>query len=166
MAKDARQKCIFFASWTGTAIEATAAATKVGTNITAVAVDAGDFQDKVGSASGTYVFTYDGTSTTWKLNGSAVTLSQYGIEITGTDQISGNRNSLPFHAILEETERTIFFNDQDIIITVSVKIRKTCNGTFGIHAAKLSITVIRIIEIGPYSKLVGHIVINEDTVIG
>lgn len=84
MGKDARNKSIFFGSWTGAAVEATAAATKVGTNITAVSVDAEDFQDKVGAASGTYVFTYDGTSTTWKLNGSAVTISQYGITVTGT----------------------------------------------------------------------------------
>ena len=84
MAKDARQKCIFFASWTGTAVEATAAATKTGTNITAVSVDAGDFATKVGNASGTYVFTYDGTDTTWKLNGSTVTITQYGITVTGS----------------------------------------------------------------------------------
>lgn len=84
MAKDARQKYIIFGSWTGTAVEATAAATKTGTNITAVAVDATDFGTKVSNKSGTYVFTYDGTATTWKLNGSTVTITQYGITVTGT----------------------------------------------------------------------------------
>ena len=84
MGKDARNKSIFFGSWTGTAVEPTAAATKTGTNITAVSVDAGDFATKVGNASGTYVFTYDGTGTTWKLNGSTVTITQYGITVTGS----------------------------------------------------------------------------------
>lgn len=85
--KDARQKCIFFGSWTGAAIEEAATATFVGSSITAVTVTAADFGDKVNDTSGTYVFTYDGTASTWKYNGSAVTLSGtggYGVTVTGT----------------------------------------------------------------------------------
>ena len=83
MAKDARQKCIFFASWTGTAIAEAATATEDGASITGVTVTASTFGGKV-SSSGTYVFTYDGTASTWKLDGTTVTIAQYGIEITGT----------------------------------------------------------------------------------
>lgn len=81
--KDARQKCIFFASWTGAPVEAAANATISGEGITAATVTAATFGTKVSGASGTYVFTYDETSTTWKYQGSAVTLSQYGITATG-----------------------------------------------------------------------------------
>ena len=84
MGKDARQKCIFFGSWTGAATEATAAATVSGTGITAATVTASTFGTKVGGASGTYEFTYDGTATTWKYQGTSATLNQYGITVTGT----------------------------------------------------------------------------------
>ena len=81
--KDARQKCIFFASWPGAPVEAAANATISGEGITAATVTAATFGTKVSGASGTYVFTYDETSTTWKYQGSAVTLNQYGITATG-----------------------------------------------------------------------------------
>lgn len=81
--KDARQKCIFFASWTGAPVEAAANATISGEGITAATVTAATFGTKVSGASGTYVFAYDGTATTWKYQGSAVTLNQYGITVTG-----------------------------------------------------------------------------------
>lgn len=86
MGKDARNKCIFFGSWTGTATEATAAVTVSGEGVTAATVTASTFGTKVGGASGTYVFTYDGTSTTWKLSGTSSTLNQYGITTTGTPE--------------------------------------------------------------------------------
>lgn len=87
MAKDARQKYIIFGSWTGAAIEEAATATFEGSSITAVTVTAATFGDKVDDTSGTYVFTYDGTASTWKYNGSAVALTGaggYGITVTGT----------------------------------------------------------------------------------
>lgn len=84
MAKDARQKCIFFASWTGAAIDATATATFEGSSITAVAVVAATFGEQVSNTTGEYVFTYSSTGSTWKLNGSAVTIANYGITVTGT----------------------------------------------------------------------------------
>ena len=84
MAKDARQKCIFFASWTGAAIAASASATFVGSSITAVTVVAATFGTQVSNTSGEYTFTYASTGSAWKLNGSAVTLNDYGITVTGT----------------------------------------------------------------------------------
>lgn len=84
MAKDARQKCIFFGSWTGAAIAAAASAVFEGSSITAVTVTAATFGTQVSNASGTYVFTYASTGTTWKLNGTAVTLTDYGVTVTGT----------------------------------------------------------------------------------
>jgi len=46
-------------------------------------VNAEDWRAAV-SSSGTYRFTYDGSSSTWRLAGTAVSLSNYGISITGT----------------------------------------------------------------------------------
>lgn len=53
------------------------------TGITAVNVDELAFVAKMGEAhSGTYEFTYDGSA--WLFNGEPVTLSEYGLTITGT----------------------------------------------------------------------------------
>lgn len=80
--KDARQMCIFFGSWTGSAVTETATATVTG-DVTSAEVTASTFGSKVG-ASGTYTFTYTSTGTAWKLNGTTVTLNDYGITVTGT----------------------------------------------------------------------------------
>ena len=80
--KDARQMCIFFGSWTGSAVAATATATVTG-DVTSAEVAAATFGGKVG-ASGTYTFTYASTGSAWKLNGTTVTLTEYGISVTGT----------------------------------------------------------------------------------
>ena len=82
MAKLARNRGMFFGSWTGSAIEASATATETGSSITAVTVTASTFSTAVSGASGVYVFTYDGTN--WKLSGSTISLETYGISITGT----------------------------------------------------------------------------------
>lgn len=84
MAKLARNRGMFFGSWTGTSITEAATATADGSSITAVTVTAATFGTAVSSQSGTYVFTYDGTSTSWKYNGTAITLNDYGLSITGT----------------------------------------------------------------------------------
>ena len=60
-----RNRCIFFASWTGAAIAAAATATVAGEGITAATVTAADFGEKVG-ASGEYTFTYNGTGWTYR----------------------------------------------------------------------------------------------------
>ena len=85
MAKDERQKYIIFGSWTGAAVDAAANATSNNEDLT-VSVTAETFGTKVGGKSGTYVFAYDGTSTTWKTQGTAATLTQYGITATGTPE--------------------------------------------------------------------------------
>lgn len=51
------------------------------TGITNATVDRATFETKT-TTSGTYIFTYD--SSNWKFNNTAVTLSNYGITITGT----------------------------------------------------------------------------------
>ena len=82
--KDVRQKYIIFASWTGAAAEAFAKATVNGGGITEASVSAETFGSKVGGVSGTFVFTYD--DDTWTYQGTAVTLTQYGITETGTPE--------------------------------------------------------------------------------
>lgn len=82
--KLARNRGMFFGSWTGTSISAAASATVSGSGITAATVTVATFSTAVSGVSGTYEFTYDGTATSWKLNGTSVTLSNYGIETTGT----------------------------------------------------------------------------------
>ena len=59
----------------------TATASVSGTGITAATVDAATFATQI-PTSGTYVFSYNGAS--WVYGGSTVTLSTYGIEVTGT----------------------------------------------------------------------------------
>ena len=67
----------------GGTVNSATAAIGASTGITAAEVDADTLFGKVGQA-GTYVFTYFTTGTTWKLSGGAVTLSDYGITVTGT----------------------------------------------------------------------------------
>ena len=79
--KLARERGMFFGRWKNGAVAETATATETGEGISAVSVVAATFGTQV-PVSGTYVFRYDGTN--WKLNGQTVTLSNYGITITGT----------------------------------------------------------------------------------
>ena len=83
MAKLARNRGMFFASWTGTSV--TEAATAVSSNDSlTVAVTAATFGTAVSGTAGEYVFTYSTTGTAWKLNGTAITTNDYGLSITGT----------------------------------------------------------------------------------
>lgn len=82
--KLARNRGMFFGSWTGTSIEAAAAAVVSGEGITAATVTAATFSTAVSGASGEYTFTYDGTAEAWKYNATTVTLTNYGIVVTGT----------------------------------------------------------------------------------
>lgn len=79
--KLARNRGMFFGSWTGAEVEAAATATVAGEGVTAATVTASTFGTKV-SGSGTYTFTYDGTS--WKFQSTVVQLNTYGITTTGT----------------------------------------------------------------------------------
>lgn len=85
MAKLDRNRSMFFGSWTGKPI---AEAAKVVVNAaasgtTSATVTAATFGKAVGM-SGEYVFTYDLANTTWKYNGTAVTLEEYGLSVEGT----------------------------------------------------------------------------------
>jgi hypothetical protein len=95
MAKLARNRQMFFASWTGTSITESATATKSGTGISAVTVTASTFGDAVSDTSGTYAFNYSGSA--WKYNGTTVTLSSYGLEVTGTP-VSGDKITVEYVA--------------------------------------------------------------------
>ena len=94
MARLDRNRGMFFGSWDGQPIAATASATVTGTGITAASVTASTFAGQV-SGSGTYEFSYDGTN--WKLDGSSATLNTYGISTTGT-AASGDKISVVYKA--------------------------------------------------------------------
>lgn len=68
-------------TWGGSSSH-TASVTFSGEGITDAAVGVNAFGTKVDETAGTYVFTYDGTD--WKLDSTTVTLSDYGITVTGT----------------------------------------------------------------------------------
>ena len=87
MAKLARNRGMLFASWTGTSIAEAATATVSGEGITAATVTASTFGAAV-SDSGNYEFTYDGTN--WKYGGTTITLTNYGLSVTGTAE-SGDK---------------------------------------------------------------------------
>lgn len=83
MAKLARNRGMFFASWTGTSVTEAATAVSSNNSLT-VAVTAATFGTAVSGTAGEYVFTYSTTGTAWKLNGTAITTNDYGLSITGT----------------------------------------------------------------------------------
>lgn len=55
-----------------------------GAGITKVEIDKETFETKVAKATDVYEFEYDLTDTTWKLDDTSVTLSEYGITVTGS----------------------------------------------------------------------------------
>lgn len=84
MAKVERKRSMFFGSWTGAAVAAAATATVLsGEAITSVNITAETFGKKV-KDSGEYEFVYSGSSKAWKLNGTVVESTQYGMTIEGT----------------------------------------------------------------------------------
>lgn len=68
------------------AVNESATATVSGTGVSAASVTAATFGTKVSNVDGTYEFAAEvaDSTTTWKLDGTAVTLSDYGITPTGT----------------------------------------------------------------------------------
>ena len=68
------------------AVDESATATVTGTGVSAASVTAATFGTKVSNVDGTYEFAAEvaDSTTTWKLDGTAVTLSDYGITPTGT----------------------------------------------------------------------------------
>lgn len=68
-------------TWGGSSSH-TASVAFSGEGITDVAIAVNAFGTEVNETAGTYVFAYDGTD--WKLDSTTVTLSDYGITVTGT----------------------------------------------------------------------------------
>lgn len=81
MAKLARNRLMYFGSWTGAPIAESAVATFDG-SITAATVTAATFGTAVNKVSGEYVFTSDGTD--WSLKGTKITTTTYGLTVTGS----------------------------------------------------------------------------------
>lgn len=83
MAKLERKRGMYFGSWTGTAVPESAVGSVVkGNTLTKVVVVAATFGTQV-SESGEFEFTYSTASATWKLNSTVVTISDFGITLTG-----------------------------------------------------------------------------------
>lgn len=84
MARYDRNRGMYFGSWDGLAI-AEGAELKTDSSATVAWAEDGvaDFGSQVG-ASGEYVFYYNGTD--WELNSKVVTLADYGIAVTTTEQ--------------------------------------------------------------------------------
>lgn len=81
MAKLARNRLMYFGSWTGAPIAESAVVTFDG-DITGATVTAATFGTAVNKTSGEYVFTSDGTN--WVLQGTQITTTTYGLTVTGT----------------------------------------------------------------------------------
>lgn len=94
-------------------VEAKATASVTGTGVTAAAVVATTFSTEVSGVSGTYTFTYDLTNTTWKLDGSSVTISDYGITPTGTPA-DGDTITVVFVAGYETEPVGVLLHDVDV----------------------------------------------------
>lgn len=79
------------------AVSESATATVTGTGVSAASVTAATFGTKVGNVDGTYEFAAEvaDSVTTWKLDGTAVTLSDYGITPTGT-AVDGDKISVAY----------------------------------------------------------------------
>lgn len=84
MAKIERKRSMFFGSWTGAPIDAAAVATVlIGEAITGVTIIAETFGSKVKN-SGEYEFVYSGDGKAWRMDGSVVDSTQYGMTVDGT----------------------------------------------------------------------------------
>lgn len=81
--KLARNRGMFFGSWTGTSISQSATAMTTGDGISGATVIASTFGNVVGS-SGQYTFTFDGTN--WKYNSTVIELTTYGLSVTGSEE--------------------------------------------------------------------------------
>lgn len=81
MPKLKRERGMFFGSWTGQPVAESATVTATGTGLSAT-VTAATFGTAVNGVKGEYLFTYDGEN--WEYNGSTVTLTTYGLTVTGS----------------------------------------------------------------------------------
>lgn len=92
----------------------------VTSGITWASVDSSTFATAVSSTNGTYNFIYDGTN--WKLNNNTVTLSNYGITVTGTP-INGDKiNVLYANGNLSQSTIPLFVNEKPVIDTSDITV--------------------------------------------
>ena len=96
-------------------VDAKATATVSGTGVTAATVTASTFSTGVSGVSGTYVFTYDGTATKWKLDGNAIDniATSYGITVTGS-AANGDTITVVFTAAYETKPVGVLLHDVDV----------------------------------------------------
>lgn len=94
-------------------VDPVATATVSGTGVTAAAVVASTFSTKVSGASGTYEFTYVLADTEWQLDGTGVTLAQYGITPTGTPA-DGDKITVKFTAGYNTSPVGVLLHDVDV----------------------------------------------------
>ena len=94
-------------------IDPTANATVSGTGVTAAAVVAATFSTAVSATSGTYVFEYDESETSWVLGTDKVTLNTYGITPTGSPA-DGDKITVEFVAGGSVTANAVVLHDVDV----------------------------------------------------
>lgn len=98
---------------TTSSIPAAADATVEATGITAATVTAATFSTAVSGASGTYVFTYSESDTSWQLDSTDVTLNTYGIVATGS-AADGDKITVAFTAAYNTTPVGVLLHDVDV----------------------------------------------------
>ena len=96
-----------------TSVPAAATATVAGTGITAATVTATTFSTAVSGASGTYVFEYSESDTSWQLDGTDVTLNTYGIVATGS-AANGDKITVEFTAAYNTAPVGVLLHDVDV----------------------------------------------------
>ena len=95
----------------------------VTSGITWVSVDSDTFAEAVSDTNGIYTFTYDGSD--WTLNDTAVTLSDYGLTVTGDPveddkiQVLFSTGELAANAIQIFATETAAINTDNITVTVN-----------------------------------------------
>lgn len=94
-------------------VSPTATATVSGTGVTAAAVVAATFSTAVSATSGTYVFEYDESETSWILGTDKVTLNTYGITPTGSPA-DGDKITVEFVAGGNVTANAVVLHDVDV----------------------------------------------------
>lgn len=143
-----------------------ATATVAGTGITAATVNADTFATQI-TTSGSYVFSYNGSN--WVYGGSTVTLSTYGIEVTGTaangDTITvaftavdvpfitdpdatytdyAYRASVPLTGVTEGMVPEVMFDVPDILKDIYAPVARTYNGGLYLWASEIDTQTVTI----------------------
>lgn len=94
----------------------TVTAAVVGTGITAATVDKDAFLEAAGTQAHDYEFIFDGHA--WHYNGQPVTLSEYGIAVTGT---AASGDTIEIHRSATVQPFDVMGLDQDVPVDTSIK---------------------------------------------